>query len=145
MIILWIYISLKPNHWKCRRWLCLIILWIYISLKPDGVTVRKELSLIILWIYISLKLAYCLPVYYNSLIILWIYISLKLTNTNSTILPVWLSFEFTYLSNRTQLIVDSLRFDYPLNLHISQTALSCLSRFFWFDYPLNLHISQTTV
>ena len=34
---------------------------------------------------------------------------------------VWLSFEFTYLSNRSAAAQTQLKFDYPLNLHISQT------------------------
>ena len=36
-----------------------------------------------------------------------------------------------------------LRFDYPLNLHISQTLLARRITGKMFDYPLNLHISQT--
>ena len=34
-------------------------------------------------------------------------------------------------------------FDYPLNLHISQTETSKQQHLSSFDYPLNLHISQT--
>ena len=34
-------------------------------------------------------------------------------------------------------------FDYPLNLHISQTSTFSSRCGAWFDYPLNLHISQT--
>ena len=34
-------------------------------------------------------------------------------------------------------------FDYPLNLHISQTKRTPHLTESWFDYPLNLHISQT--
>ena len=34
-------------------------------------------------------------------------------------------------------------FDYPLNLHISQTDAAFIVRYTSFDYPLNLHISQT--
>ena len=34
-------------------------------------------------------------------------------------------------------------FDYPLNLHISQTKRTPYPAESWFDYPLNLHISQT--
>ena len=34
---------------------------------------------------------------------------------------VWLSFEFTYLSNNKLINRDRQAFDYPLNLHISQT------------------------
>ena len=35
-------------------------------------------------------------------------------------------------------------FDYPLNLHISQTETAALWPYLLFDYPLNLHISQTS-
>ena len=35
-------------------------------------------------------------------------------------------------------------FDYPLNLHISQTEKVKPLCLFQFDYPLNLHISQTS-
>ena len=56
---------------------------------------------------------------------------------------VWLSFEFTYLSNPISAIDSLTRFDYPLNLHISQTASHPTRIAQLFDYPLNLHISQT--
>ena len=36
-----------------------------------------------------------------------------------------------------------VRFDYPLNLHISQTVYHGFPALIVFDYPLNLHISQT--
>ena len=35
-------------------------------------------------------------------------------------------------------------FDYPLNLHISQTKACNVKSQVQFDYPLNLHISQTS-
>ena len=35
-------------------------------------------------------------------------------------------------------------FDYPLNLHISQTPPKAIVMLALFDYPLNLHISQTS-
>ena len=37
-----------------------------------------------------------------------------------------------------------IQFDYPLNLHISQTKLAPRQTLAQFDYPLNLHISQTS-
>ena len=58
---------------------------------------------------------------YDSLIILWIYISLKRQKLHRRLLSVWLSFEFTYLSNEHYQNLHSRKFDYPLNLHISQT------------------------
>ena len=80
---------------------------------------------------------------YDSLIILWIYISLKRQKLHRRLLSVWLSFEFTYLSNEHYQNLHSRKFDYPLNLHISQTPSAACSWPDWFDYPLNLHISQT--
>ena len=58
---------------------------------------------------------------------------------------VWLSFEFTYLSNGRNYTGDYYQFDYPLNLHISQTRALIKFTAASFDYPLNLHISQTGV
>ena len=77
----------------------LIILWIYISLKPDRLPGRRSDCLIILWIYISLKRTADVELGFSSLIILWIYISLKHWAEKGRTWKVWLSFEFTYLSN----------------------------------------------
>ena len=60
---------------------------------------NKQRSLIILWIYISLKLANQRLRQIVRLIILWIYISLKRSQWRQRWRLVWLSFEFTYLSN----------------------------------------------
>ena len=121
----------------------LIILWIYISLKPTSINTRDENGLIILWIYISLKLKLLEEFAKLCLIILWIYISLKLDRLLGGEIKVWLSFEFTYLSNTQKSFPKGLMFDYPLNLHISQTSLGRNRPVRPFDYPLNLHISQT--
>ena len=143
LIILWIYISLKPLNGAEASCASLIILWIYISLKPLTMSRLLCVCLIILWIYISLKRGRLLVHCRSGLIILWIYISLKhsIVSTNGAF--VWLSFEFTYLSNPGGLRRRVWQFDYPLNLHISQTQRCLLHRTRQFDYPLNLHISQT--
>ena len=39
--------------------------------------------------------------------------------------------------------IKVMLFDYPLNLHISQTDQFPFPAPLSFDYPLNLHISQT--
>ena len=99
LIILWIYISLKLPETKRPHGLCLIILWIYISLKREKFTFCSGASLIILWIYISLKHPFRDIRLAFRLIILWIYISLKPQEMECDFSVVWLSFEFTYLSN----------------------------------------------
>ena len=78
-----------------------------------------------------------------------VWLSFEFTYLSNVILyricgkKVWLSFEFTYLSNRSRKLTRWEQFDYPLNLHISQTLVGLLHLFLRFDYPLNLHISQT--
>ena len=100
-------------------------------------------GLIILWIYISLKLDRLL----GGEIKVWLSFEFTyLSNTSSAMTiwySVWLSFEFTYLSNTQKSFPKGLMFDYPLNLHISQTSLGRNRPVRPFDYPLNLHISQT--
>ena len=36
------------------------------------------------------------------------------------------------------------QFNYPLNLHYSQTRSCAFAFCLWFNYPLNLHYSQTS-
>ena len=36
-----------------------------------------------------------------------------------------------------------LQFEYPLDLHCSQTLLNLFRNTHWFEYPLDLHCSQT--
>ena len=109
----------QNRGWRRR----LIILWIYISLKLRLQLFGLTDCLIILWIYISLKLEREGQRHSVRLIILWIYISLKLFNNSTLSMTVWLSFEFTYLSNGKNYTGDYYQFDYPLNLHISQTSI----------------------
>ena len=54
--------------------------------------------------------------------------------------PLNLHISQTFLLN----FADLAMFDYPLNLHISQTAPIYIYSVPLFDYPLNLHISQTS-
>ena len=51
--------------------------------------------------------------------------------------------EFTLLSNYRTIIQDYNPFQYPLNLHCSQTIVITKKHRIWFQYPLNLHCSQT--
>ena len=144
LIILWIYISLKHVEVWNLRGKCLIILWIYISLKLRRQNGVSDSGLIILWIYISLKregktvddadvwlsfeFTYLSNWDCSSLALLTVWLSFEFTylsNSNvkvNGIAFVWLSFEFTYLSNYSTTAPWVWQFDYPLNLHISQTA-----------------------
>ena len=51
--------------------------------------------------------------------------------------------EFTLLSNTVVEVSAVTLFQYPLNLHCSQTLARCNSDALGFQYPLNLHCSQT--
>ena len=126
------------------RRMCLIILWIYISLKRRADHGVAATSLIILWIYISLKRRADHGVAATSLIILWIYISLK-QSFSSFRRPGQFDYPLNLHISQTPERIDWIEeaFDYPLNLHISQTEDRCPMAKASFDYPLNLHISQT--
>ena len=52
-----------------------------------------------------------------------------------------LNLHISQTANRVHIMLN--RFDYPLNLHISQTPFFLQGKSLQFDYPLNLHISQT--
>ena len=56
---------------------------------------------------------------------------------------VWIPSGFTPLSNRLILPTDCILFEYPLDLHHSQTGIRWRSRKLRFEYPLDLHHSQT--
>ena len=57
----------------------------------------------------------------------------------------WFDYPLNLHISQTAELSDTqqLKFDYPLNLHISQTAELSDTQQLKFDYPLNLHISQT--
>ena len=96
---------------------------------------------------------------------LWIYTTLKLSCVNVNDFPVSIPSEFTLLSNLKlvwltgqQVSIPSeftllsnlcvikkfiYMFQYPLNLHYSQTPLWSAWYYPLFQYPLNLHYSQT--
>ena len=143
----------------------LIILWIYISLKPPRSAVDAEHGLIILWIYISLK-HYCHSHFRQQVWLSFEFTYLSNTSTLAAIaFFVWLSFEFTYLSNLRPLIPEmkmvwlSFEFTYLSNWSFWKNSPNCvwlsfeftylsnkcskIGRRWRFDYPLNLHISQT--
>ena len=143
LIILWIYISLKRQ----ASALGVSLVWLsfeftYLSNKGDGIYLSESVWLSFEFTYLSnYRLAQ------NRLTLVWLsfeftYLS-NLSEYRHLIREVWLSFEFTYLSNAICCVTIGIRFDYPLNLHISQTKRHRCLRRWLFDYPLNLHISQT--
>ena len=60
-----------------------------------------------------------------------------------TILWVSIPSEFTLLSNSLATLQKAKKFQYPLNLHYSQTISAHGCTGIKFQYPLNLHYSQT--
>ena len=151
LIILWIYISLKQSFSSFRRpgqfdyplnlhisqtperidWIEEAFdypLNLHISQTPEP-TKDQVKSLIILWIYISLKHGGWRSTDREGLIILWIYISLKHSPTQQGPLCVWLSFEFTYLSNKgissieVKFVWLSFEFTYLSNLKFDQRII----------------------
>ena len=82
----------------------------------------KKLCFNTLWIYTALKLAICFFLLFCCFNTLWIYTALKPSVRNAPTLS---------------------RFQYPLNLHCSQTYVVSVAVGFLFQYPLNLHCSQT--
>ena len=74
---------------------------------------------------------------------LWIYTALKQKPNKKTQFFVSIPSEFTLLSNTTSMVKTVRMFQYPLNLHCSQTGFFFEWYVFEFQYPLNLHCSQT--
>ena len=74
---------------------------------------------------------------------LWIYTALKLCDAIHHVQWVSIPSEFTLLSNQLGIIGDIFKFQYPLNLHCSQTLNQAITYTSTFQYPLNLHCSQT--
>ena len=102
-----------------------------------------ELRFNTLWIYTALKRIW---IWNNA----W-YVSIP---SEFTLLSNYCSFcfqkmqvsipsEFTLLSNNSGLTDVSKKFQYPLNLHCSQTFVVFIVVWISFQYPLNLHCSQT--
>ena len=74
---------------------------------------------------------------------LWIYTALKLWLRLKVLSTVSIPSEFTLLSNCLILDMKPKEFQYPLNLHCSQTIELLSRNTTLFQYPLNLHCSQT--
>ena len=80
---------------------------------------------------------------YISFNTLWIYTALKLHLSTFCACKVSIPSEFTLLSNQRHVFYKKNLFQYPLNLHCSQTPSGKISKKSKFQYPLNLHCSQT--
>ena len=81
----------------------LIFLWIYTTLKLWSLHKDDCHGLIFLWIYTTLKHYFYLPDTKRCLIFLWIYTTLKLVCHSDDVICVWYSYEFTLLSNFTDI------------------------------------------
>ena len=64
----------------------------------------------------------------------------KSIRLKSLVLTFWTAMEETTMEIR---IAPKYEFQYPLNLHCSQTLLEICKDHLVFQYPLNLHCSQT--
>ena len=100
---------------------CFNTLWIYTALKPWNIYIRADT--------VSIPSEFTL-----------------LSNLANTINPdaeVSIPSEFTLLSNCRVFFISCKMFQYPLNLHCSQTICVDILHAEMFQYPLNLHCSQT--
>ena len=161
---LWIYTALKHRSRFCSHFLSFNTLWIYTALKllrfwknPLKVSIPSEFTLLSnlvnsaiaeSWFQYPLNL-HCsqtsarLSKTTPSFNTLWIYTALKHTIDPYRISCVSIPSEFTLLSNDKALWLIWYVFQYPLNLHCSQTVLDEVKGRWKFQYPLNLHCSQT--
>ena len=103
-------------------------------------------SLNTLWIYTTLKRKRKKTLHHRSLNTLWIYTTLKHLVRLYLILcrlnTLWI---YTTLKQKGVLWYFECLFEYPLDLHYSQTLGSYHASFFLFEYPLDLHYSQTSL
>ena len=122
---------------------CFNTLWIYTALKPwniyiraDTVSIPSEFTLLSnLANTINPDAEVSIP---SEFTLLSNYLCGYSTRGNVSIPS-----EFTLLSNCRVFFISCKMFQYPLNLHCSQTHILSTSKNIWFQYPLNLHCSQT--
>ena len=124
---------------------CFNTLWIYTALKLISGKVAILHRFNTLWIYTALKLSFSLICSLPCFNTLWIYTALKRRASTSNGFLVSIPSEFTLLSNLFIDFGSHFRFQYPLNLHCSQTLYTSVRAFMLFQYPLNLHCSQTRI
>ena len=124
---LWIYTTLKPPNCPEFAVACLNTLWIYTTLKQDHCFMYDLYSLNTLWIYTTLKRILRQIPRRSGLNTLWIYTTLKPDLSSRRISRVWIPSGFTLLSNNEAVFRRWWKFEYPLDLHYSQTADTILS------------------
>ena len=110
---------------------CFNTLWIYTALKLISGKVAILHRFNTLWIYTALKLSFSLICSLPCFNTLWIYTALKRRASTSNGFLVSIPSEFTLLSNKRHGKKPPIGFQYPLNLHCSQTLFRpCYRRFF---------------
>ena len=131
---------------KCKNIdICFNTLWIYTALKLKTSSFWFSFCFNTLWIYTALKqqhIRYSSSLRFNTL---WIYTALKPSFNKLYNVFVSIPSEFTLLSNYVGIDTITNVFQYPLNLHCSQTRAIIYIFKPRFQYPLNLHCSQTMV
>ena len=98
-------------------------LWIYTALKLECSNGLFTKCFNTLWIYTALKQDVVVKVTLTGFNTLWIYTALKLLLVIIVRSEVSIPSEFTLLSNHTEHNAKQTKFQYPLNLHCSQTNL----------------------
>ena len=112
----------------------------YSQTRPFKPTYKSCLNT--LWIYTTLKLVYILLKILYSLTSGFTLLSNRGVVKEDSVL-VWIPSGFTLLSNDTLAISGMSLFEYPLDLHYSQTSGETSLLIGRFEYPLDLHYSQT--
>ena len=118
-------------------------LWIYTALKQGKCGVDIPLGFNTLWIYTALKHRPAVFIYKLRFNTLWIYTALKPLEVIEWCPKVSIPSEFTLLSNCSRDTPGRFQFQYPLNLHCSQTiscnyCFSCSFNTLWIYTALKL-------
>ena len=140
---LWIYTALKQRQQVRMPAWSFNTLWIYTALKRLCGSRQTLPGFNTLWIYTALKLYNSRPYMAIGFNTLWIYTALKLNAHSTLFFVVSIPSEFTLLSNRIPVTVISNTVSIPSEFTLlsnTKVVLAALSRF---QYPLNLHCSQT--
>ena len=120
-------------------------LWIYTALKLYFQITKQFRSFNTLWIYTALKRHLPLLKVWFCFNTLWIYTALKLCSIVKNIVPVSIPSEFTLLSNFSHLMPGLNRVSIPSEFTLLSNFASEKIGVIRFQYPLNLHCSQTHI
>ena len=118
-------------------------LWIYTALKPGTSEAGTIAGFNTLWIYTALKRHSIHNMKYTGFNTLWIYTALKRLYCTFPSLTVSIPSEFTLLSNCCPAFSGNIKVSIPSEFTLLSNVKNSLSINSLFQYPLNLHCSQT--